>query len=181
MNSRDNQTTTSNGISQGGNTRPSASPPCQAHETDPAYWGYLTMEDTILRLQALLEAERAGARIALDSISQLEANSDNLPETQALFMHIKEDETRYCKMLIDQIERLGGVPSKKVGDFYEKCMALENVSERIAFLNRGQGWVVRKIDEMKVAVEDQDLLAALKEMRDTHVRNIDQAETFIQE
>jgi hypothetical protein len=57
-------------------------------------------------------------------------------------------------------------------------MAIENISERIAFLNRGQAWVVRKLDELKGSVADQELMAALTEMRDTHVRNIDQAEAF---
>lgn len=161
--------------------RPSASPPCQAHETDPAYWGYLSMEEIIAKLQPLLEAERAGARIALDSINQLDKDLANRVETEALFAHIKADETRYCKMLLEQIERLGGMPSKKVGDFYEKCMVIENVTERIAFLNRGQAWVVRKLDELLGSIADQELIAALKEMRDTRTTNIDQAEAFIAE
>ncbi len=162
-----------------GEPRPSASPPCQAHETDPAYWGYLNMEETITKLQALLEAERAGARIALDSIDQLDEDLANREETVALLTHIKADETRYCKMLLTQIERLGGTPSKKVGDFYEKCMAIEDLHERLAFLNRGQAWVVRKLDELLLAIADQELIAALKEMQSTHTSNIDQAEAFI--
>jgi nitronate monooxygenase len=31
----------------------------------------------------------------------------------------------------------------KVGAFYGKAMAIADLSERVAFLNRGQGWVAK--------------------------------------
>ena len=39
-----------------------ASPPCFMHEADDAYMGWLTPDETVERLNRLLEAERAGAR-----------------------------------------------------------------------------------------------------------------------
>ena len=36
-------------------------------------------------------------------------------------------------------------------------MAIEDLAERIAFLNRGQGWVVRKLRELIPKVRDASL------------------------
>lgn len=44
--------------------------------------------------------------------------------------------------------------------------------ERLAFLNRGQAWVVRKLEELLPRERDHILHAALNEMRASHVENI---------
>jgi hypothetical protein len=67
---------------------------------------------------------------------------------------------------------LGEAPSPKVGAFYEKAMAIENPGERIAFLNRGQGWVARKLRDMLPRVRDNRLHADLSEMLRSHEVNI---------
>jgi nitronate monooxygenase len=54
-------------------------------------------------------------------------------------------------------------------------MAIEGLPERIAFLNRGQGWVVKKLREMMPKVRDDALHRDLKDMLDSHVVNIDRA------
>jgi nitronate monooxygenase len=47
-------------------------------------------------------------------------------------------------MLLKQLKALGVRPQQRIGAFEEKALAIERLPERIAFLNRGQGWVVKK-------------------------------------
>ncbi len=61
-----------------------------------------------------------------------------------LMLAIEKDDARWCAMLAGHLRMLGQPPSSKLGAFYEKAMAISDLGERIAFLNRGQGWVVRR-------------------------------------
>ena len=45
----------------------SSSPACSMHEADDAYMGYADKNELIIFLNELLEAERAGARVTLES------------------------------------------------------------------------------------------------------------------
>ena len=65
--------------------------------------------------------------------------------------------------------------STKVGAFREKALAIEALPERIAFLNRGQGWVVRKLREMLPRIRDDALHRDLGEMLAAHEANIARA------
>lgn len=151
-----------------------ASPPCYAHEMDPAYNGTLASQAVLEGMQALLEGERAGARIARESL--IEARDAGAPDAfLALINKIQADEITWCKMLMTQTRRHGGTPSTAIGDFYGKTMAIADLKERFTFLNRGQEWVVRKIDELLPQISDPALAGALTEMRDSHDDNIEQA------
>jgi Domain of unknown function (DUF6306) len=75
-------------------------------------------------------------------------------------------------MLAQHLARLGAVPSIRVGDFHQKAMAIADLGERIAFLNRGQGWVVRKLREALPRVRDDRLHADLADMLRSHEANI---------
>ena len=67
---------------------------------------------------------------------------------------------------------LEGAPSLKTGAFYEKAMAIPNVPERLAFLNRGQGGVVRKLKALLPTIRDETIHADLTAMLASHERNI---------
>lgn len=125
-------------------------------------------EAIVAALNELLEAERAGARVALSSVKGLEHENALNP----LIHGIHHDESHWCAILAGEIERLGATPSLHCGAFYEKAMAVEDLTERMTFLNRGQSWVVRKIDALLPTVNDETLRAHLTEMRDGHVENI---------
>jgi Domain of unknown function (DUF6306) len=56
-------------------------------------------------------------------------------------------------------------------------MAIAAMSERITFLNRGQGWVVKKLRGMLPKVRDDKLHADLK----AHVANIALADKVLAE
>jgi len=145
-----------------------ASPACAMHEADDAYMGYAAKDELITFLNELLEAERAGAQVTLESAEQAAGSGT----VAALLRAIQRDEARWCAMLLTHVKALGGAPSPKLGAFYDKAMAIADLGERIALLNRGQGWVVRKLREMLPRLRDNRLHADLAEMLRSHEANI---------
>ena len=147
-----------------------ASPVCYASESSDTYAGYATREELIRFCNELLEAERAGARIT--ARTSVEARD---PATRDLLRSIQKDEAHWCAMLLKWIAHLDGAASAKVGAFYEKCLAIPDVQARIAFINRGQGWVVKKLREMLPRVRDDAMHADFKAMLESHEENIRKA------
>jgi hypothetical protein len=96
-----------------------------------------------------------------------------------LLQDIRHDEARWCAMLLKQIERLGGTASPRMGAFHAKAMEIEDLKARLVFLNRGQGWVVRKLREMLPRVPDDALYVDLAHMLSSHVANITLANSAI--
>jgi len=134
-----------------------------------------TPDELLIFLNEMLEAERAGAK-ALLHISK-EAGEKNVA---ALAMQVHHDEARWCAMLIAAIRLHGGTPSDATGAFYEKVLAITDMKARLAFVNRGQGWVVRKLQALTPRVEEPDLRAMLQAMLDAHVVNIASANDALQ-
>ncbi len=124
-------------------------------------------EELTAYLNELLEAERAGARVTLES-----ARAAQTAELKALLQSIQRDEARWCAMLASHIKLLGEKPTTETGAFHGKAMAITDLRERIVFLNRGQGWVVRKLREMLPRLHDERLHADLAEMLRSHEVNI---------
>jgi hypothetical protein len=147
-----------------------SSPACLAHEADDAYMGFATRDELAAFLNELLEAERAGTGVALRSAE----GAQGTPYL-ALLQDVHRDEARWCAMLLKQLKALGAPASTKVGAFQDKAMAIAGLPERIAFLNRGQGWVVRKLKEMLPKVRDESLHRDLGEMLRSHEINIERA------
>lgn len=152
-----------------------ASPVCYAAEADDVYMGFAPRDELLAALNQLLEAERAGARVAVAS-----ARSAPTPDHAGLMKTVRADEARWCAMLSRQIKRLGGAPSRKVGDFHARAMAIADPMERLAFLNRGQAWVVRKLEALSPRVRDEDLHDDLRAMLESHRVNIGLAEAFLE-
>jgi hypothetical protein len=144
-----------------------SSPACAMHEADDAYTGYAGKDELIAFLNALLEAERAGARVTLESAHA--AGSGPIAE---LMRAIQHDEAHWCAMLARHIKAMGAIPSPTVGAFHGKAMAIQDLGERIIFLNRGQNWVVRKLREILPRVRDNLLRTDLSEMLRSHEANI---------
>ncbi len=144
-----------------------SSPACWAHEADDAYMGFAPRDELLAFLNELLEAERAGSHVALRTAAEA---AD--VETKALIEAIQRDEAHWCAVLMTAIKALGGEPSKRVGAFAQKAMAIVELGERLAFINRGQGWVVRKLREMLPKIRDDRIHQDLAEMLSAHERNI---------
>lgn len=150
-----------------------ASPPCSMHDLDPTYLGYMSTEEVIALLNELLEGERAGARAVAEIGRQLCEEAQ-----RATLRDVAMDEARFCAMLSGHVTRLGGTASTDVGAFYGKILALELPGERVAFLNRGQGWVVRRLREAIGRIADGLLLRDLQDMLEVHERNIARCEAL---
>jgi nitronate monooxygenase len=148
-----------------------ASPACSAREMDDRYMGFAGRDEMLAALNELLEAERAGARVTL--VTAKEAAEGLKP----LVMAIHRDEARWCGALIRAIQEVGGKPSQKTGAFYDKAMAIADLSQRLTFLNRGQGWVVRKLEALLPTVRDDRIHADLTAMFESHKQNIERVNT----
>jgi hypothetical protein len=152
----------------------SRSPVCWAGQAEGTYMGYLSRDELIAFLNELLEAERAGSRVTLESAVQA---SD--PATKSLLGAIQRDEAKWCGVLMKAIHAAEGEASKQTGAFHAKAMAIADLSERMAFLNRGQGWVVRKLRETLPKIRDDALHQDLSEMLSRHEQNILLAEAHL--
>jgi nitronate monooxygenase len=144
-----------------------ASPACLAHEMDDCYMGFATRDELLPVLNELLEAERAGARVTLATAKEIAGD-----DLEPLVLAIHRDEARWCGVLTRAIHQLQGAPSPKTGAFYEKAMAIPDLPARLAFLNRGQGWVVRKLKALLPTIRDEAIYADLTTMLASHERNI---------
>ena len=122
-------------------------------------------------LNELLEAERAGARVALETGREISA-----ADLAALVQDIHRDEVRWCSMLLRTINAMGGTPSSTTGAFYGKAMAIMDVDDRLKFLNRGQAWVVRKLEALIPHIEDSVAREELNSMLQAHHQNISRVE-----
>jgi len=129
--------------------------------------GFAGKDELVACLNELLEAERAGARVTLETART--AKDSAIAE---LMQHIQHDEARWCAMLLRRIRGQGGIASPRMGAFYAKAMAIDDLAARIAFLNRGQGWVVRKLREIIPRVRDASLHEDLNHMLSSHIANI---------
>lgn len=148
-----------------------SSPVCYADELDAAYREAGDHEELLAALNELLEAERAGARITLRSA----AETDD-PALQRLVTDIHRDEVRWCGVLIDAIQSLPATPSTRTGAFYERAMAVPELGARMALLNRGQGWVVRKLQALLPRIGDARIHGELTAMLVSHQQNIARVE-----
>jgi hypothetical protein len=127
----------------------------------------LNRDELMAFLNEMLEAERAGAK-ALLHISK-EAKEE---QAAALAMAVHHDEARWCAMLTAAIRLNGGNPSQATGAFYEKVLAIPDAKARLAFVNRGQSWVVKKLKEAIPRIADEHLAKDFTVMLASHEENI---------
>jgi 5-formyltetrahydrofolate cyclo-ligase len=154
-----------------------ASPACSAHEIAPGYFGTvppMSAEEIIGLLNVLLEAERAGAKVLAAFLDDYERDTPAWRQLAA----VQRDEAKNCAILIDLMRRLGGAPSAATGDFLEKALAVQGRAARLQFLNRGQGWVARKIAEALPNVKEDFVRSALAAMHESHLLNIEACEAL---
>lgn len=123
------------------------------------------------RLNELLEAERAG----VETLSRLFPEA-RTPEMKTLFGQVRDDEAWSCAGLARSIKTLGGVMSEKKGDFAEKVMSEPTLAARLRLLNRGQGWVVKRLDALLGETLPASVSDFLREMKKRHVANIEACE-----
>jgi Domain of unknown function (DUF6306) len=127
-------------------------------------------------LNTLGEAERAGGRV----LHELTAQARSL-ELRELLRKAGHDEGYWAGELAAHVRRLGGTASSKTGDFVEKVRAVGDFRGKLELLNRGQRWVIRKIEESLPTVADAQLRAFLSVMAKGHHLNIGALEEAMKE
>ena len=132
--------------------------------------------EVLAALNELLEAERAGARVAMETGREI--HSQELAE---LVADIHKDEVHWCGMLMRTIKSLGATPSSATGAFHGKAMAIPDVDDRLKFLNRGQAWVVRKLEALIPRLDVPQARADLEAMLQAHRQNIERVESRFSE
>jgi hypothetical protein len=120
----------------------------------------------IAQLNELLEAERAGA----EALSRLIAEAPTR-ELRAFLERARDDEAWCCAGLAGAITRLGGTRSEKTGEFAAKVLAVPSFRDRLQLLDRGQQWVVRRLDGLLATPVDEETERFLREMRWVHATN----------
>lgn len=124
--------------------------------------------DLVALLNELLEAERAGARLLADWTAEAPAGSVLYERLKA----VQHDEAENCALLIRHLREAGAQPSTASGAFYGKARAIHGWRARLDFLNRGQGWVAKRIAAALPELEPTPTRDMLREMHDSHVANI---------
>src|SRR5690606_39611630 len=123
--------------------------------------------DTLIEaLNELLSAERAGAQVAAASLK--EATKDR---QRSVLQQVHRGEADSCRRLRDCVLLLGAEPTRERGAFYEKCMAIPDLVERLALVDRGQQWVIRKLEALLPQVTDARLRAELDGVLATQQHN----------
>jgi hypothetical protein len=125
-----------------------------------------TPEGEARLLQDLLSAERAGAKVAGDSLQQ-----PCTQEQRQLLEQVRQGEIESCKLLLNCLQHLGLEPNKDTGAFYGKAMAIESLDERLLFIDKGQQWVIRKLREYLPGCQDPLLRSELQRMLEIHEEN----------
>ena len=133
-------------------------------------------EELVQALNELLEAERAGARVTRETAQQIPTSQD----LHGLVVDIQHDEVKWCGMLMNVIRSLQATPTDVTGAFHGKAMAIADLTERLVFLNRGQAWVVRRLQTLIPRIQDAAIQAELQTMLDAHVGNIERVDRRLQ-
>lgn len=128
-------------------------------------------------LNLLLEAERAGARVLSAWLDELPVESPAWPRLRL----VQRDEARNCAQLIDLLIGMGAKPSLKTGDFARRAGEISGWGNRLAFLNRGQAWVVRALSAALPRIAACAGREVLERMRDSHRDNIAACEILLDE
>ncbi|HTJ89218.1 MAG TPA: DUF6306 domain-containing protein [Acidocella sp.] len=143
-----------------------ASAACSADEMDDVYMGFAGREELLVSLNDLLEAERAGLRVALRTAADIED-----PSLNKLMTGIHRGGARWCGVLTRAILSLKGTPSTRTGVFYEQAMAIADLPQRLAFLNKSEAWVVRRLRALSPKIRSDcihgDIMAMLVSHEET--------------
>ena len=82
-------------------------------------------------------------------------------------------------MLARLIRKLGGTSSPRIGAFYDKATAIEDMVARLTLLNRDRGCVARKLEEVLPRIRDDLIHGALRAMLEAHEANTTRCEVLI--
>jgi hypothetical protein len=126
----------------------------------------LDRDQIIAGLNELLEAERAGVQ----TLARL--REDAPAEFLDHLRRIGADEAWSCAGLHKSVTTFGGEPTSKTGDFADKVMALDGLTDRLELLSKGQKWVSRRVERLIEVETPSEVHEFLVEMLRRHDENI---------
>ena len=126
----------------------------------------LTPTALVDALQELLAAERAGARVAMSSLGETQDAGQ-----RHLLEQIRLGEADSCRRLSASLQQLGAAPTGQVSDFHDRAMAIADLAERLAFVDRGQRWVIRRIQALLPGCGNAVVRPELQAVLQTHEVN----------
>ena len=109
----------------------------------------ISNQQLIDALRELLAAERAGARIAAACLKEAFTS-----ERRQQLQQLHRQEVSSCRALLRCLQQLDAEPGNAVGDFYQKVMALETLEQRFQLIDKGQRWVLRRVEQLLEQVDD---------------------------
>ncbi len=129
--------------------------------------GELSPDELRALLEELLAAERAGVKVAA-------VLRDEHPPgaMHTLLREVCAVEAESCALLARALRVLGVPAAARVGAFATKALAVEGRRARIAYLQRGQRWVVRRLEEVIPRVAHPEVASALRNMLELHDANV---------
>ena len=136
----------------------------------------MTDAELIELFNTLLECERAGVKV----LTEYEKDFAGNDKAVELVVASRHDEGKYCRLMFDYLRELGADISRNTGSFAEKALAVEGKAERLAFLNRGQGWVAREVGKALPRIPYAHMREGLQEMFETHRENITATQDLIE-
>jgi hypothetical protein len=126
-------------------------------------------------LNMLLEAERAGAKLLAAYVKELPPDSRGY----ATLSEVQRDEAHNCAVLIHLLLDADVEPTMAVGEFYRKGLAINGWRARVDFLNRGQGWLAKRIAAALPRISQVGARAVLQTMHDSHLANIERCDQLL--
>lgn len=119
-------------------------------------------------LNAMLEAERAGARALLEFLGAHERRS----EAWTVLRRVQAEEAHNCAMIGGELKRMGVAYSHANGKFLDKALAVSGRKARLVYLVRGLGWAVRAFEAALPRIDEEAVHGLVGRMRDSHVASI---------
>ena len=125
-------------------------------------------------LNAMLEAERAGAKALVVFMDEFPRNG----EAWKTLRQIQADEAHNCALIGKLLEKSGTPYSHATGKFYDKAVAVKGPKQRLEYLVRGLKWAVGRFENElpRLAPDAQDMFT---KMRDSHLRSIAACEKLV--
>jgi nitronate monooxygenase len=120
--------------------------------------------ELIAALRELLAAERAGARTASACLGDAHTSF-----ARSQLQQLHRQEVSSCRALLRCLQHLDASPGQAVGDFYEKVMALDTLPERMDLIDKGQRWVLRRVESLLLRVHDTVVREQLEIVRAHHL------------
>lgn len=121
----------------------------------------------VATLQELLAAERAGAQVAANTLRDEEGTT----RQRRILEKIHQGEADSCRRLRFCLLQMGQEPSRDVGAFYEKAMAIADLDSRLSLIDKGQRWVIRRLRECLPLCDDKAVRRELDAILAAHEDN----------